>query len=121
MTSKSKSKLIQSRPEPPGLEDVKSDLERAPNTDVAFTYFASSADSTSSEETGQKRSKSSGKDTGSGSKSDIDICYTKVIKFLELNEELKQSQESLQEQCNDLQELGQAVKEQVKSLRTQMT
>ena len=41
MSSKAKNKLIQSRPEPPGLEDVKSDLERAANTDVAFTYFTS--------------------------------------------------------------------------------
>ncbi len=43
------------------------------------------------------------------------------MKFLVFNEELKRSQESLQEQCNELQELGEAVKEQVKSLRTQMT
>ena len=41
MASKAKNKLIQSRPEPPGLEDVKSDLERAANNDVAFTYFTS--------------------------------------------------------------------------------
>ena len=41
MASKAKNKLIQSRPEPPCLEDVKNDLERAANNDVAFTYFTS--------------------------------------------------------------------------------
>ena len=38
-----------------------------------------------------------------------------------MNETLKQSQESLAEQCGELQELGGAVKEQVDRLRTQMT
>ena len=40
MSSKSKTKLIQSRPEPPGLEEVKADLEKAGVNDVAFTFFS---------------------------------------------------------------------------------
>ncbi|XP_041465403.1 uncharacterized protein LOC121416030 [Lytechinus variegatus] len=51
---------------------------------------------------------------------EIEDCYQKVLKFLEMNSYLRDSQEKMSQQCADLQELGQTVKDQIDSLRTRL-
>ncbi|XP_054754985.1 uncharacterized protein LOC129260988 [Lytechinus pictus] len=51
---------------------------------------------------------------------EIEDCYQKVLKFLEMNSYLRGSQEKMSQQCADLQELGQTVKDQIDSLRTRL-
>ncbi|XP_030833185.1 uncharacterized protein LOC115920751 [Strongylocentrotus purpuratus] len=52
--------------------------------------------------------------------SDIQDCYQKVLGFLEMNSYLRDSQDKMTQQCTDLQELGQSVKDQIDSLRTRL-
>ncbi|XP_072166887.1 uncharacterized protein [Diadema setosum] len=51
---------------------------------------------------------------------DIQDCYLKVLDFLEMNSYLRDSQDKLAQQCSDLQDLGQSVRDQIESLRTQL-
>ncbi|XP_033634757.1 uncharacterized protein LOC117296024 [Asterias rubens] len=145
MNSKKK-KMIQPRPVPPDLESIRKDLENAPRDDVAFTFFnvaSNDADSPSTEServvadldknsdalktsihSAAAESSSSSSATSSSSKkhsADLDKCYSQTLKFIEMNHYLKDSQERLADQCNELQELGKSVAEQVDMLRVQLS
>ncbi|XP_071794333.1 uncharacterized protein [Asterias amurensis] len=146
MNSKKK-KMIQPRPVPPDLESIRKDLENAPRDDVAFTFFnvaSNDADSPSSTESERvvadldnnsdalktpvhsaaAESLSSSSATSHSSKkhsADLNKCYSQTLKFIEMNHYLKDSQERLADQCNELQELGKSVSEQVDMLRVQLS
>ncbi|XP_022086990.1 uncharacterized protein LOC110977310 isoform X2 [Acanthaster planci] len=53
--------------------------------------------------------------------SELNHCYTQTVQFIRMNDYLKDSQERLADQATELQRLGQAIKEQVESLRTQLS
>ncbi|XP_038044260.1 uncharacterized protein LOC119718904 [Patiria miniata] len=139
MSSK-KMKMIQPRPEPPGLDSVRSDLEKAPNDDVVFTFFKSVLNDDQTE-TSTKASLPRSQHVESSSdvlksslaselssavptkqrSQDLDHCYKQTLEFIQMNEYLKDSQDTLADQATELQRLGQAIKEQVESLRTQLS
>lgn len=147
----SRTKLLQTRPELPSLEEILGDLESAPNDDVAFTFLRDYAsgvagilpgsnpmdegqenktarlagESASIDPSAAKRPRQDPSKIATSSKQiseehELQDTYLKVLRFLEMNSYLRDSQDAMAQQCSDLQELGQSVKDQIESLRTHL-
>ncbi|XP_002733866.1 uncharacterized protein LOC100370103 [Saccoglossus kowalevskii] len=126
---------LPTRPEPPSLQEMTEDIEKAEDGDIVFNFYGvyqNTADtplfsqtgimSDSYEEQSPRKSPiamATNDEADSDQTAAIDTCYEKAKRYIEMNEYLAKSNEKLSRQYEELQNTGQHLTQSIEQLRTQ--
>uniref|UniRef100_A0A3Q3C1E0 Si:ch73-238c9.1 n=1 Tax=Haplochromis burtoni TaxID=8153 RepID=A0A3Q3C1E0_HAPBU len=99
--SKSKKRMVlPSRPEPPTVDQILEDLDRAAPDDPIFSIL---------EKTGQ----------GDSTKTEVELRFQKCRRYLELNKELQEARDRLVQQRVELKAAGEQADREVEEIKRQ--
>uniref|UniRef100_I3JK31 Si:ch73-238c9.1 n=1 Tax=Oreochromis niloticus TaxID=8128 RepID=I3JK31_ORENI len=99
--SKSKKRMVlPSRPEPPTVDQILEDLDRAAPDDPIFSIL---------EKTGQ----------GDSTETEVELRFQQCRRYLELNKELQEARDRLVQQREELKAAGEQADREVEEIKSQ--